>query len=52
MEPISPSVWRSAKRSTAWKGSAVRMASSEYQGWAPRVVRGSAAQAAIASSVN
>jgi hypothetical protein len=52
MEPISPSVWRSAKRSTAWKGRAVRMASSEYQGWAPRVVRGSAAQAAIASSVN
>ena len=28
------------------------MASAEYQGWPPRVVRGSAAQAATASSVN
>src|SRR3954453_1456018 len=28
------------------------MASSEYQGWPPRVVRGSASQAVIASSVN
>ena len=28
------------------------MASAEYQGWPPRVVRGSAAHAATASSVN
>lgn len=34
---------------TARNVSAVRMASAEYQGWPPRVVRGSAAQAAIAS---
>jgi hypothetical protein len=39
-------------RNTARKVSAVRMASGEYQGWPPRVVRDSAAQAAIASAVN
>ena len=51
-EPISPSVWRSPKRNTARSVRAVRMASSEYQGWPPRAVRGSALQAAMASSVN
>ena len=51
-EPISPSVWRYARRNTARKVSAVRIASAEYQGCPPRVVRGSAAQASIASSVN
>jgi hypothetical protein len=34
------------------KVSAVRIARGEYQGWPPQVVRGAAAQAAIASSVN
>ena len=52
MEPISPSVWRSARRNTARSVSAVRIARGEYQGCPPRVVRGSARQAAIASSVN
>src|SRR5215218_682320 len=52
MEPIRPSVWRSAKRNTALRVRAVRIASGEYQGCPPRVVRGSAVQAAIASSVN
>src|SRR3954464_13314560 len=50
-EPISPSVCRYARRNTARSVRAVRMASSEYQGWPPRVVRGSALQAAMASSV-
>ena len=44
MEPISPSVWRKARRKTARKVSAVRIASGEYHGWPPRVVRGTAAQ--------
>src|SRR3954466_4536787 len=52
MEPISPSVWRRPRRNTARSVSAVRIASGEYQGWPPRVVRGSARQAATASSVN
>src|SRR4051794_25856978 len=52
MEPIRPSVWRRARRNTARSVSAVRIASGEYQGCPPRVVRGSACQAAIASSVN
>ena len=53
MEPISPSVWRSARRNTVRRSvSAVRIARGEYQGCPPRVVRGSARQAAIASSVN
>ena len=52
MEPISPSVWRSARRNTARSVSAVMIASGEYQGCPPRVVRGSARQAAIASSLN
>src|SRR4051812_25888474 len=52
MEPIRPSVCRNARRNTARTVSAVRMASSEYQGCPPRVVRGSAAHASTASSVN
>jgi hypothetical protein len=52
MEPIKPSVWRKARRNTARKVNAVTMATGEYQGWPPRIVRGSASQAAIASSVN
>ena len=52
MEPIRPSVWRRPRRNTARSVSAVRIASGEYQGCPPRVVRGSARQAAIASSVN
>src|SRR3712207_4194599 len=51
-EPIRPSVCRNARRNTARKVSAVRIARAEYQGWPPRLVRGSAAQAATASSVN
>src|SRR4051812_26857723 len=51
-EPISPSICRYARRNTARSVRAVRMASSEYQGWPPRVVRGSASQAVIASSEN
>src|SRR5215210_6497409 len=41
-EPIRPSVWRSAKRNTALRVRAVRIARREYQGCPPRVVRGSA----------
>jgi len=52
MEPISPSVWRKARRNTARSVSAVTMARGEYQGRPPRVVRGAARQATIASSVN
>src|SRR3954465_9904081 len=52
MEPNRPSVCRNARRNTARKVSAVRMASSEYQGCPPRVIRGSAAHASTASSVN
>ena len=44
-EPIRPSVCAVAKRNTARSVRAVRMASSEYQGCPPRVVRGSARQA-------
>ncbi len=51
-EPIRPSVWRSARQNTARKVSAVRMASGEYQGCPPGVVRSSARQPSIASSVN
>ena len=51
-EPIRPSVWRSARRNTALSVSAVRMASDEYQGWPPGVVRGAALQPSMASSVN
>ena len=40
-EPISPSVWRRAKRNTARRVKAVRMARGEPQGCPPRVVRGS-----------
>ena len=52
MEPVNPSVWRRASRNTALSVSAVTIASGEYHGCPPRVVRGSACQAAIASSVN
>ena len=41
-----------AKRNTERSVKAVRMARAEYQGCPPRVVRGSAAHAAIAASVN
>src|SRR3954465_12927408 len=51
-EPISPSVWRSAKRNTARRVSAVVIARSEWGGCPPRLVRGAAAQAATASGVN
>ncbi|MGI4945893.1 MAG: hypothetical protein ACRYHQ_35925, partial [Janthinobacterium lividum] len=47
-EPISLSICRSASRSV----SAVAMPRAEVSGWPPRVVRGSAFQAAIAASVN
>src|SRR3954452_24751554 len=40
MEPSSPSVWRSARRNTVRRGSAVRIARGAYQGCPPRVVRG------------
>src|SRR3954470_15768768 len=40
MEPISPSVWRSARRNTVRRVSAVRIARGEYQGCPPRVVCG------------
>src|SRR3954470_20161479 len=40
MEPISPSVWRSARRNTVRRVSAVRIARGAYQGCPPRVVRG------------
>src|SRR3954451_17893605 len=52
IELIKPSVWRRASRNTARSVSAVRIASGEYQAWPTRVVRGSARQAAIASSLN
>src|SRR5918997_847158 len=52
MEPIRPSLCRNARRNTARKVTAVRIASAEYQGCPPRVVRGSAAHAATASAVN
>ena len=52
MEPISPSVWRSARRNTVRRVSAVRIARGEDQGCPPRVVHGAARQAAIASFVN
>ena len=52
MDPISPSVRRRAGRNTARSVRAVAIASAEYQGCPPRVVRGSALQAATASSEN
>ena len=52
MEPIRPSVWRSAKRNAARKVSAVRIARDEYEGCPPGVVRGSARQPSIAASEN
>ena len=51
VEPTRPSVRRSAGRNTARSVSAVRTARGDYQGCPPRIVRGSARQAAIASSV-
>ena len=38
-EPIRPSAWRRARRNTARKVSAVRIARGEYQGCPPGVVR-------------
>src|SRR3954468_6390440 len=52
MEPINPSVWRRARRNTARKVSAVRIARGEYQGCPPGVVRGAARHPSIASSEN
>jgi phosphoglycolate phosphatase-like HAD superfamily hydrolase len=52
IEPISPSACRYARRNTARRVSAVRIASGEQEGWPPRVVRGAAAHAATASSLN
>src|SRR3954468_16734850 len=52
MEPINPSVWRRAKRNTARKVNAVRIAQGEYQGCPPRVVRGAARHPSMASSEN
>jgi hypothetical protein len=51
-EPISSSVCRRARRNTARTVNAVVIARAEQCGWRPRVVRGSARQAAIAASVN
>ena len=51
-EPISPSIWRSARRSTARSVSTVAIARAEVRGCPPRVVLGSAFQAATAASVN
>ncbi len=51
-EPIRPSVWRSARRNTAPSVSAVSIARDKYQGWPPGVVRCSARQPSMASSVN
>ena len=52
MEPISPSVCRSAKLKRARSVSAVVIARAEYCGCPPGVVRASACHAAIAASVN
>ena len=52
MEPIRPSVCRSARRNTARSVSAVRIARGEYQRCPPRVGRGSARHASTASFVN
>src|SRR4051812_44171474 len=52
IEPMRPSVCRRASRNTARSVSAVRIASGEYHACPPRVGRGSARQAAIASSLN
>ena len=51
-EPISPSVWRRARRNTARRVSAVKIASGEYQGCPPGVVRGAARQSSMAASEN
>ena len=52
MEPVSPSVCRSARRNTSLSVSAVKIARGEYQRYPPLVVRGSAFQTATASFVN
>jgi len=52
MEPISPSVWRNARRNTALSASAFRIAKEDYQRCPPAVVRGSARHPSIASSGN
>ena len=51
-EVLRQGIWRRASRNTALSVRAVRIANGEYQGCPPRVVRGAACQAAIASSVN
>ena len=51
-EPISPSVWRRARRNTTRSVSAVKIARGEYQGCPPGVVPGTARQPSMASSVN
>src|SRR4051812_23015519 len=52
MEPISPSVWRRARRNTARKVRAVVIARGEYQGCPPRVVRGAARHPSITAALN
>ena len=54
IEPINPSVWRSARPNTVRKINPVWIAMFENKGWPPppRVVRGEAFQPAIASSLN
>lgn len=51
-EPIRPSVWRSARRNTARSVNAVKIAKEECQDCPPRVVRGPARHASMASGVN
>jgi hypothetical protein len=52
IEPINPSVWRSARPNTVRKINPVWIAMFENKGWPPRVVRGEAFHPAIASSLN
>lgn len=52
MEPISPSVYRSARRNTALSVSTIKIARGKYRRCPPLVMQGSAFQAATASSVN
>src|SRR3954453_18573503 len=52
MEAINPSVCRRARRNTARRVSAVRIARGEYQGCPPGVARGAARHPSMASSEN